>query len=74
VAAGTLTASILRVDDESEEPQGFAYRSGYAPEKRNPDGTLTPLNRDALGTAAANWALARNFQSGDEQEGDESEE
>jgi hypothetical protein len=55
VAAGSVTASILRVDDESEEPQGFAYWSGYAPGKTNPDGTLTPLNRDELRAEAVRF-------------------
>jgi hypothetical protein len=55
MAAGSLTASILRVDDEREEPQGFACWSGYAPGKRNPDGTLRPLNRDELQAEAARF-------------------
>lgn len=30
------------------EPKGFAYWSGYAPTKRNPDGTLTPFTQAEL--------------------------
>jgi hypothetical protein len=55
VAPGSRTASILRVDNEREEPQGFAFWSGYAPGKSNPDGTVTPLNRDELRATAARF-------------------
>lgn len=37
------------------ERQGFAYWSGYTPAKGNPDGTLTPLNRDELRVEAARF-------------------
>ena len=43
------------MDDESEEAQGFASWSGYAPGKTNPYGTLTPLNRDELRAEAARF-------------------
>jgi hypothetical protein len=51
------TASILGVDEDThnEERQSFAYWSGYTPGKRNPDGTLTPLNRDELRAEAARF-------------------
>jgi hypothetical protein len=51
------TASILGVDSDKAngEGQGFAYWSGYTPAKGNPDGTLTPLNRDELRVEAARF-------------------
>jgi hypothetical protein len=42
-------------DKHNGERQGFAYWSGYTPGKRNPDGTLTPLNRDELRVEAARY-------------------
>ena len=42
-------------DTHSEEREGSAYWSGYTPGKRNPDGTLTPLNRDELRAEAARF-------------------
>jgi len=51
------TASILGVDSDKHngEGQSFAYWSGYTPAKGNPDGTLTPLNRDELRVEAARF-------------------
>lgn len=50
-------ASILGVDSDKHkrERQGFAYWSGYTPAKGNPEGTLTPLNRDELRVEAARF-------------------
>ena len=42
-------------DKNNGERQGFAYWSGYTPAKGNPDGTLTPLNRDELRVEAARF-------------------
>jgi len=42
-------------DKHNGERQGFSYWSGYTPAKGNPDGTLTPLNRDELRVEAARF-------------------
>jgi hypothetical protein len=50
-------ASIHGVDEDRHnvERQGFAYWSGYQPGKRNPDGSLAPLNQDELRAEAARF-------------------
>ncbi len=42
-------------DKHNGEREGFAYWSGYTPGKRDPDGNLTPLNRDELRAEAARF-------------------
>ncbi len=44
-------------DKHNGDRQGFAYWTGYTPGKRNPDETLTPLNRDELRAEAARFRI-----------------